>query len=153
LVYNSGIAAYQGKLNEKAVECFGKSFENGYKAETAQYYKAAVYKRMKDTNAYKLTLEVGVEKFPGDKKMAPALAKVYVSEGNTLYKKGAAILSGANEKVNAGSLKTDDAAYTAEFDKAKKEFAAAIEVLEKAASIDPTNANAAKLLDACKAVK
>lgn len=153
LVYNAGIASYQGKINEKAIEFFGKSVEAGYKAETAQYYKAAVYKRMKDTNAYKTTLEEGVAKFPGDKKMAPALAKVYVSEGNALYKKGAAILSGANEKVNAGTLKTDDVAYTAEFEKAKKEFAAAIEVLEKAATVDPTNANATKLLEACKAVK
>ena len=152
LVYNAGIAAYQGKMNEKAVECFGKAVEAGYKGETAQYYKALTLKRMKDDAGYKAALEEGAAKFPGDKKICPALAKIYVSEGNALYKKGAAILSAANEKVNAGSLKTDDAAYTAEVDKAKVEFTAAIEVLEKALKADAANANATKLIEACKAV-
>lgn len=153
LVYNAGIAAYQGKINEKAIEYFAKSVENGYKAETAQYYKAAVYKRMKDSDAYKTALEEGVAKFPGDKKMAPALAKIYVGEGNELYKKGAAILSAANKKVNDGAMSTADDAYTAEVAKAKKEFAAAIEVLEKAKAADPSNANATTLLEACAAVQ
>jgi tetratricopeptide (TPR) repeat protein len=153
LVYNAAISAYKGKLYEKAIGFFGQSVESGYKGETAQYYKAAVYKKMNNDEAYKTALEEGVVKFPGDKKMAPALANIYVSEGNELYKKGAGIYSAANEKVNAGGLTTEDAAYIAELDKAKKEFAAAIEVLEKAASLDPTNANATKLLVACKAVK
>ena len=153
LVYNAAIAAYRGKAYDKAVEFFTQSVENGYKGETAQYYKAVVYSKQKNDEAYKTALEEGVAKFPGDKKMAPALANVYVGEGNELYKNGAAILSGANEKVNAGTLKTDDAAYTAEFEKAKKEFAAAIVVLEKAKALDPSNANATKLLEACNAVK
>jgi hypothetical protein len=94
----------------------------------------------------------GIEKFYGENRMASALAKIYVDEGNTLYKAGAAVLSAANGKVNAGSLRTDDAAYTAEVDKAKVEFKAAIEVLEKAKALDATNENAQTLLDACKAV-
>ena len=152
MVYNAGISAYKGALNEKAIEFFGKSVENGYKGETAQYYKAVVYKKMKDNDAYKAALIEGNEKFPGDKKICPALAKIYVGEGNVLYKKGAAILSAANEKVNAGTLKTDEAAYTAEVDKAKVEFKAAVEVLEKAKALDASNANAQTLIDACKAV-
>lgn len=120
LVYNTAIAAYRGKNYDKAIEYFTKSVENGYKGETAQYYKAVVYNKQKNDEAYKAALIEGVEKFPGDKKMGPALAKVYVGEGNELYKKGAAILSAANEKVNAGTLKTDDAAYTAEFEKADR---------------------------------
>ncbi|MCF6333918.1 MAG: tetratricopeptide repeat protein [Draconibacterium sp.] len=152
LVFNAAIAAYRGKMNDKAVELFGKSVENGYKGATAQYYKAAVLKKQKKNEEYKAALEFGAEKFPGDKKISPALAKIYVSEGNVLYKAGAAILTAANEKVNAGSLKTDDAAYTAEVDKAKVEFKAAVEILEKAKALDSTNANAQKLIDACKAV-
>lgn len=35
----------------------------------------------------------------------------------------------------------------------KTEFAAAIEVLEKAIALDASNTNATTLLDACKAVK
>ncbi|NQU51226.1 MAG: tetratricopeptide repeat protein [Bacteroidetes bacterium] len=152
LVYNAAIAAYRAKLSGKAIAFFTQSVESGYKGETAQYYKAAVLKGDKKDDEYKAALEEAVAKFPGDKKMAPALAKIYVSEGNELYKKGAAVLGAANEKVNAGSLKTDDAAYIAEVAKAKVEFKAAIVVLEKAKALDATNANAQALLDACKAV-
>ena len=152
LVYNAAIASYRGKLDDKAVALFGQSVESGYKGETAQYYKAAVLKRQKKNDEYKVALEQGAEMFPGDKRICPALAKIYVTEGNALYKAGAAILSAANEKVNAGSLKTDDAAYTVEVDKAKVEFKAAIEVLEKAKKADATNANAQTLIDACTAV-
>ncbi|NOR76673.1 MAG: tetratricopeptide repeat protein [Draconibacterium sp.] len=152
LVYNSAIAAYQGKLYDKAVASFTKSVENEYKGATAQYYKSVVLKKQGKNVEYKAALEAGAKLFPGDKKICPAIAKVYVSEGNVLYKKGAAILSAANVKVNAGTLKTDEAAYTAEVDKAKVEFIAAIEILEKAKAADATNANAQTLIEACKGV-
>ncbi|MEN8118201.1 MAG: tetratricopeptide repeat protein [Bacteroidota bacterium] len=153
LVYNAGISAYQGKMNEKAIEFFTKSVENGYKGANAQYYKAAVYKRMKNDEEYKAALEEGAKMFPGDKKICPAIAKIYVSEGNELYKKGAGILSAANQAVNDGKMTTADDAYNAEVAKAKVEFDAAIVVLEKALKADQGNANAQKLLDACKAVQ
>jgi tetratricopeptide (TPR) repeat protein len=152
LVYNAAIVAYRAKLDDKAVKLFSKSVENGYKGETAQYYKAAVLKRQNKDDEYKAALEEGAKLFPGDDKIAPALANVYVSEGNDLYKKGASIISEANKKVNSGALKTDDAAYTAEVDKAKVEFKAAVEVLEKAIALDASNANAKKLIEACNAV-
>lgn len=152
MVYNGAIAAYRGKLMDKAVDWFAQSVESGYKGATAQYYKAAALKAQKKNDEYKAALEEGAKLFPGDKKICPALAKIYVSEGNSLYKKGAAILSAANQKVNDGNLKTTDAAYTAEFEKAKTEFKAAVAVLEKAKALDASNANAQKLLDACKAV-
>ena len=150
LVYNAAIAAYRAKMMDKAVELFGKSVENSYKGETAIYYKAAALKQLNKDDEYKATLEEGAEKFPGDKNIAPALANIYVSEGNDLYKKGAAIITAANEKISAGSLKTTDAGYTSEVDKAKVEFKAAVEVLEKAKELDASNENAQKLLDACK---
>lgn len=152
LVYNAAIAAYRGQLYEKAVELFGKSVELGYKGETAIFYKAASLKKMDKDAEYKAALEEGAAKFPGDDKIGPALASIYVSEGNEFYKAGAAILSAANQKVNDGSLKTDDAAYTAEVEKAKTEFKAAVEILEKAKVLDASNKNVQTLLDACKAV-
>ncbi len=152
LVFNAAIAAYKGDMLDKAAELFGKSAEAGYKGETSYYYKAVVLKKQDKDDEYKKTLEEGVEKYPGDDKISGALANVYVSEGNELYKKGAGILTAANQKVNAGSLKTDDAAYTAEVDKAKVELKAAVEVLEKAQALDASNANAQKLIDACNAV-
>ena len=149
--YNAGLAAYQGKDYEKAVDFFTASVEGGYKGETAQYYKAVALNKLNKDAEYKAALEEGVAKFAGDDKLTKALANVYVSEGNDLYKKGAEILSAANTKVNSGSMSTTDDAYTAEVNKAKKEFAAALEVLQKAASLDASNANAQKLIDACKA--
>ncbi len=152
MTFNAAIAAYKGNMLEKAAELFGKSAENGYKGATATYYKAVILKKLNKDDEYKATLKEGVEKFPTNKKIISALANVYVSEGNDLYKKGAAIVSAANDKVKAGSLKTNDAAYTSALDKAKVEFKAAVEVLEKAKALDATNANAQKLLDACNAV-
>ena len=152
LVYNGAIAAYKGKDFDKAIEWFTQSVENGHKGSTAQYYKAAILKKQNKKDEYKAALEAGAKMFPGDKKICPALAKIYVGEGNVLYKKGAAIISAANEKVNAGTLKTDDAAYTAEVGKAKVEFEAAIVILEKAKAADASNANAQTLIDACNAV-
>lgn len=150
LNYNAGIAAYRGKLNEKAVGLFGKAYELGYKGESSIYYKAVALKGLDKDAEYKTALEEGIAKFPGDDKISKALAGVYVSEGNEMYKAGAAIISAANEKVNKGTLKTDDPAYLAELDKSKVEFKAAMEILEKAKALDATNKNVQTLLDACK---
>ena len=152
MVFNAAIAAYRGDMLDKAVELFGQSVENNYRGETALYYKAVALKKQDDDVAYKATLEQGAELYPTDDKISAALANVYVSEGNELYKKGVAILSAANEKVNAGSLKTTDEAYTAEVEKSQEQFRAALEVLEKAKELDPSNENAQKLIDACSAV-
>lgn len=152
LTYNGAIAAYRGNILDKAVELFGKSVDMGYKPETALYYKAVVLKKQNKDDEYKATLEEGASKFPSDDKITSALANVYVSEGNELYKKGASILSAANKKVNDGSLSTTDDAYTAEVEKSKVEFQSAVEVLEKALALEASNENAKKLLDACKAV-
>lgn len=152
LSYNAGIVAYKGQEYAKAVECFTASVDGDYKGETAQYYKAVALNKQNKDAEYKAALVEGVAKFSGDDKLTKALANVYVSEGNELYKKGAEVLSAANTKVNDGSMSTADDAYAAEVTKAKKEFAAAVEVLEKAAALDASNENAQKLLDACKAV-
>jgi tetratricopeptide (TPR) repeat protein len=132
LVYNAAIAAYRGNLLDKAVELFGKSVESNYKGETALYYKAVTLKKQNKDAEYKATLEEGVKKYPEEKRVSDALANVYVSEGNDLYKKGVAILTSANEKVSSGAISTADDAYTAEVEKAKKEFREAVGVLDKA---------------------
>lgn len=152
LTYNAAIAAYRGQLLPKAVELFGKCVDMGYRGETALYYKAATLNKLNKDAEYQAALEEGVKKFPEDDRFSKALANVYVSEGNTIYKKGVAILTAANEKVNSGAMTTADDAYTTALESAKKEFRAAVEVLEKAKALDATNQNAQKLIDACKAV-
>lgn len=151
MAFKAGSAAYNGKNYDKAIEMFDKCIAANYKGETAYYYKSVILKAQNKAPESKVALEEGLVKFPGDAKMAPALAKVYVAEGNEFYKKGAAIVSEANTKVTAGKLKTDDPAYATELGKAKVEFEAAILVLEKAKVLDPANANIQKLLDACAA--
>ena len=152
LVYNAGIAAYRGKLFDKAVDLFGKSAEQGYRGETAFYYKAMALRSLGKDGEYKETLVEGADKFPNEKNITSALANVYVMEGNEFYKKGATILSDANQKVNNGDMTTTDDAYTKEVEKAKVEFQAAIEILQKAISLDESNQNAQRLIDACSAV-
>ncbi len=149
LFYNAAIAAYKGKIYDKAAVLFQKAVDAGYKAANALYYKAVVLKKMNKDDEYKQTLIEGAEKFPSDSKIRSALAKLYVSEGNSLYKQGVEILNVANKKVSEGALKTDAAAYTAEVEKAKAEFKKAAEVLKKAKALDASNKNAQKLLDAC----
>jgi len=151
LSFNAGITAYKGKIYNEALTLFTTAVDGNYKGATAQYYKAVVCKKLGKNDEYKTTLEEGVAKFAGNKKLTKALAQVYVKEGNKLYKKGADILSKANEKVNTGSLSTADAAYTTEVGKSKKEFSEALAVLKKAAELDASNANAKKLIEACNA--
>ncbi|MDX9880628.1 MAG: hypothetical protein RBS73_01095 [Prolixibacteraceae bacterium] len=152
IYYNAGIVAYKGKMYGQAAELFGNAFNANVNAENAIFYKAASLKKLDKDEDYKQTLIVGAEKFPGNEKITSALASVYVSEGNELYKKGAAILSAANEKVTAGTLKTTGQAYNDEVEKSKVEFKAALVILEKAKGLDAGNANATKLIEACKAV-
>ena len=151
LAFKAGGAAYNGKNMDKALEMFDKCIQANYKAETSYFYKSTILKAQNKAAESKAVLEEGVAKFPGDAKMSPALAKVYVTEGNDIYKKGAAIVADANGKVTAGKLKTDAPAYTEAMNKAKEEFQAALVVLEKAKTLDPTNQNAQKLIDACNA--
>lgn len=152
MVYNAAIAAYRGNMLDKAVELFSKSVENNYKAETAIYYKAVTLRKQNKDDEYKATLEEGVQKFPKEDRLTSALANIYVSEGNDLYKKGVAILTAANEKVSSGAITTADDAYTTEVDKAKKEFQSAVTVLDKALELDADNQNAKKLKEASQAV-
>ena len=152
LIYNAGIAAYRGKLFEKAVDFFGKLIELGQRGEAAYYYKALSLRSLGKDEEFKGTLIEGASKFPNEKNITSSLATVFVMEGNELYKKGATILSDANQRVNKGELTTNDDAYKAEVEKAKVEFRAAVEVLQKAKSLDESNQNAQRLIDACMAV-
>jgi tetratricopeptide (TPR) repeat protein len=151
LYFKVASAAYNGNAYDKSIEGFNKCIQNGYKGETAMFYKATILKKQNKDAEYKATLEEGAVKYPGDAKICPALAKIYVNEGNELYKKGAAIIAEVNKKVTAGTLKTDAPAYKAEVEKSKVEFQTAVVILEKAKTLDATNKNVQTLLDACKA--
>jgi tetratricopeptide (TPR) repeat protein len=153
LMLNVAVTAFRLENYEKAITWFDKSYEAGYKPEDALINKAGALKKLNKNDEYKLALILGTEKFPENKKFSVSLANIYFSEGNTLYKGGVDILNAANKKVNDGKLKTTDEVYKAELAKAKDEFTKAREILEKSKQLDPTNANAQKLIDACNQVK
>lgn len=150
--YNAGIISYKADDYLTAAKCFTIA-ETDFKNDKAEKYKSAALKKVAEGLAAKGKTSIeGVDVSPENQDLLiKSLANAYVMQGNDLYKKGAEILSAANTKVNDGSMSTADEAYTAEVTKAKKEFAAALEVLEKATGLDATNANAKKLIEACKA--
>jgi len=150
--YNEGIISYKANDYLLAAKCFTIA-EVDFKNDKAEKYKTAALKKVgEDLAAEGKTSVDGVDVSPENKELLiKSLANAYVMQGNELYQKGAGILSAANTKVNEGAMSTADEAYTAEVDKAKKEFAAALVVLEKASALDASNANAQKLIEACKA--
>lgn len=153
LLLNAAITAYRLESFEKAINYFDLAYQAGFKPEDALLNKAMAQKKMGNDEAYKLSIETGATKFPANKKFSGALANLYVTEGNALYKEGVDVLNAANKKVTDGALKTDDDAYKAAVDKAKGEFGKAAEILDKAIKLDSANANALKLLEAINKVK
>lgn len=152
LNYNAGIVAFKANKFDAAADFFGAAFGAGSNAENAIFYQAMSFRKLNKDEDYKAALVKGAEKFASNTKITGALANVYVGEGNVLYKKGVKVLNDANAQVAAGTVKTTDEAYTKAIADSKVEFKAALEVLEKAVKLDAGNANAQKLIDACKSV-
>jgi tetratricopeptide (TPR) repeat protein len=152
LSFNAAVLAFRLENFAKTAQYFDNAFKANFRPQDAIFNKAAALNRMGDSKGYKDALVAGNEKFPTDKKIAAALANVYVSEGNEVYREGAEILNTANTKANEGAYTTEDDAYKAEMAKAKAEFKKAMELLEGALKLDATNANAQKLIEAVKQV-
>ncbi len=153
LIMNTAVTAFKLGNYEKAISFFDQAYTAGFRPEDALMNKAMAYKKLDNDEGFKQTLVAANEKFPENKKIATALAGVYVGEGNALYKGGVEILNAANTKVNEGKLKTEDAEYKSELEKVKAEFGKATEVLNLAVKLDPANPNAQKLIDACNQLK
>jgi tetratricopeptide (TPR) repeat protein len=152
LSFNAAVLAFRLENFEKTIKYFDKAYEAGFRPQDAIFNKAAAQNRMGDSEGYKASLKAGNEKYPTDKKIASALANIYVSEGNEIYRDGAEILNAANTKVNEGAYTTEDDAYKAELGKANAEFRKALEKLETAIKLDAANANAQKLIEAIKQI-
>lgn len=152
LSFNAAVLAFRQENFEKTIKFFDKAYEAGFRPQDAIFNKAAAQNRMGDSEGYKASLLAGNEKFPTDQKIASALANVYVSEGNEIYRNGAEIINAANTKVNDGAYTTEDDAYKAELGKANAEFRKALATLENAIKLDASNANAQKLIEAIKQI-
>lgn len=153
--FNKGAAKYKANDFVTAAMCFTVSEkEFKFEAEKSGKYKEATLKKLAKQIVTEGKTYSEVTGVSDENKviLKDAIAKVYVSNGNDLYKSSVEIINAANTKVQEGSLKTDDEAYTQEISKSKETAAKAIEVLGKAIELDATNENAQKLIDACKAL-
>lgn len=152
LFYNAGIKSYKAKDFIDAAKCFTIAEKQYGNAKAGKNKNAALKKVATGIATEGKTTVDEVELCDENKELLlKSLADVYVSSGNKLYKSGADMLIAANEKVTAGTMTTVDDAYKAEITKVKAELNKAIAVLEKAQAADASNANAKKLIDACKA--
>ena len=149
--YNAGITSYKSKDYLNAIKCLTLA-EKEFKYEKAIKSKNAVLKKYaEDLVAEGITSAEEVNVSTENKELlVKSMSNVYFSQGYALYQSGSAIITTANEKVSGGSMTTADDAYKAEVEKGKKDFKAAIPLLEKATELDPSNANAKKVLDACQ---
>jgi len=149
LYYNSGIAAYKGKMYKEASELFGKAASEKFNPDKATFLKALAVKKTGDMDGYKKVLEEGVSAYPNSSKLKKSLSNIYVDEGKSLYKKGVAVLTNANAKVKSGAMKTTDDSYKKALSESKTMFSSAVKVSKQAVAIDATNKNALSLVDAC----
>jgi tetratricopeptide (TPR) repeat protein len=153
LYFNAGLISFNLEKYEKAIEYFDKSFAAGVKPEDALLNKANAYNKLKNDSLYLQTLQTGFDKFPANKNFSGKLAAICYTEGSKLYKSGLDILNATIKKVNDKKLKQEDAEYKNEIAKVNNLYSDAVVQLKKALEYDPANANAQKLIDACKPVK
>jgi len=149
IYYNSGIAAYKGKMYKKASDLFGKAVSENFNPDKATFLKALAVKKTGDMDGYKKVLEEGVKNYPNSSKLKKSLSNIYVDEGKSIYKKGVAVLTNANAKVKSGAMKTTDDSYKTAISESKTLFTSAVKVSKQALAIDATNKNALSLIDAC----
>jgi tetratricopeptide (TPR) repeat protein len=151
MLFNCGICAIQIKNYDKAIKYFDLCYKNNFKPEDALYYKAVLNKMLKHEDVYLKTLEEGIAKFPGNARFKSEISKNCFAEGVSHYNAGNTILKGAVDKINAKKYKdANDPGYKAEVAKAKKEFSDAIPSFDKATELDPANAKAKEIKEACE---
>jgi pilus assembly protein Flp/PilA len=150
MLFNAGAAAYKLKQYPKAVKYFDMVIAGNTETEPAYLYKAMALKQMKKSDDCIKTYEEGIAKNPNSQSLKDDYAKFLRAEGKNHYITGTNLYKATVAKVNAQKLKPTDAAYTAETDKAKKEFNAAIEMIDKSLAIKPDDAEAKQVKTACE---
>lgn len=150
MIYNMGYCAMSSKNYEKAHKYFDQVIDMNYKKVSAMVNKADIYRLTKNNAESLKALEAAYSIKADDPKVLSKLASYYVSEANSFYAKGSAIINKANGQITAGTLKTTDAAYIAAEQKAKDEFKKALPLIDKALGFDASNATAKQLKTACE---
>lgn len=150
MLYNAGACAYKLKQYPKAIKFFDTVIAGNTETEPSYLYKALALKQMKKTADCIKTYEEGIAKNPNSEALKDGLSKYLRSEGKNHYNTGSNLYKATVAKVNAQKLKPADAAYTAETEKAKKEFNTAMEMIDKALAINPDDNEAKQVKKACE---
>jgi tetratricopeptide (TPR) repeat protein len=150
MINNAAACAYKLKEYPKAIKYFDLLIKANVQTEDTYFYKANSCKMIKKDEECVKTYTEGLAKFPESAKLKDGLCKYYRGEGKIHYINGTKIFKAATDKVNAQKLKPTDPAYLAEAAKAKKEFTAAVELIDKALSINPSDADSKTVKAACE---
>ncbi len=151
MIYNTAVCAIQIKDYDKAVKYFDMAIAGNYKPEDSFFNKAMALKLQKKNEEYLKVMNEGITKFSENTKFKSDLAKYYLMEGSVQYNNGAKLLKSAIDKLKAKKYKdTNDPAYIADIEKAKKEFSDAIPSLDKAIELNPADATSKTIKTNCE---
>ncbi|HZK97424.1 MAG TPA: tetratricopeptide repeat protein [Prolixibacteraceae bacterium] len=151
MIYNTAVCAIQIKDYEKAVKYFDMAIAGNYNPEDSFFNKAMVLKLQKKNEEYVKVMNEGITKFPENTKFKSDLAKYYLRAGSVQYNNGAKLLKSAIDKLKSKKYKdTNDPAYLADIENAKKEFSDAIPSLDKAIELNPADATAKTIKSNCE---
>ncbi|MFV0366712.1 MAG: hypothetical protein ACK5JS_09505 [Mangrovibacterium sp.] len=148
--YNAAGTAYKAKDYANAAKYFEIAEAKAYKGDTSASYEYNALVKLGKADEALAKLKSAAAKYPNTK-VSEKYASIIYKDGVKAYKKGASILTDANNAVNAGTYTTEDAAYKTAVSKSAAKMKEAVAIFEVVLSIDATNANAKKYMEACKA--
>jgi len=81
IIYNAGLAAYNGEMYEKAIECFEEVGEMGYEQGTPYILIKNAYIALNDSASALEALQTGFEMFPENEGLLIELINYYLMSG------------------------------------------------------------------------
>ncbi len=160
IFFNIGFAAMQAEKNEEAIKYLDKAIDADVNVSKSWEYKATIYNKTsnfdKALEAFEQALETADENVGALSFNTAVVAFRLQDFAKTVkyfdkaYAEGFRPQDALVNKASALNRMQDNEAYKAELDKAKAEFNKAMEILTKAATVDASNANASRLIEAIK---
>jgi tetratricopeptide (TPR) repeat protein len=83
IIFNTGLAAYNAKQYEKAIEYYRKAAENGYNGESAYRMITESYMQLQDTAKAIENIQQAFEKFPEDNSILTSMIDLYLKTDQT----------------------------------------------------------------------
>lgn len=83
IIFNAGLAAYNGEDYKKAIEYYRESAKYGYNGARTYSLISASYQMMKDTTAALEALKEGYTKYPDDNAVLESMIQIYMDLNKT----------------------------------------------------------------------